>query len=332
MSNTPSLSPIDTWMSSLPQFELYQTYANTVRTRFPAFDIRSFEDARFDMAQPLHGFDASDPIDQNLIDLIVTRASHERFANDLSDYVSIHGLDRWLEQGGSVVFGTNHRQFTDDPITAETLGRIGFGNRAKTLQIVSEMICTMRLDLGEGPFNVIDKLCNISAVGHTVPRLDGNPSDALIEYRRMQNRAGRAVLETAARTPGAVTVLSVIGRHDKESKSGRTLYIHEPNRETLVAYEHPMVKVVPLCIDCPTFREGGIITPAEIHYELFDPLQITNGREDMRKILHMFRSSTQRMVGSQYKHGVKISRWKKQVAKDTALHFAQNVTTHRKNT
>lgn len=328
-TNTPQ-SISEAWMSGLPQFELYHSYASTVRSRFPAFGIRSFEEARFDMAQPLHEYDPSEAIDQDIVDMIVTPESFERFGNNLMDYIAFHGLESWLRDGGSLVFGTNHRQFTDDPITAETLGRIGFGSREKTLQVVSEMICTMKLNLGKGEFSVLDKLCNIGAVAHTVPRLDGKPSEALVAYRTSQNTAGRKVIEAAARTPGAVTVLSVVGRHDTQSKTGRTLYIHEPNRETLASYDDPMVKLIPLCINCPTFHSDGSIKPADIQYELFDPMRITDSRKDTQKILYMFREATQHMIGSNYRNGVKIRRWKKrQSFKETAMHLAHNVINRR---
>ena len=60
-----------------------------------------------------------------------------------------------------------------------------------------------------------------------------------------------------------MTVASLVARHNTKSKNGNTLFIHEPNRRTLEGYTSRNVKVVPVCIDCPTFGEDGTVAPAE---------------------------------------------------------------------
>ena len=132
------------------------------------------------MSQILHTHDPSGSIDQALVDIIVTPESHARFTGDLEAYIVKHGLRGWVVAGESLLFVTDHGQFTDVPVLAETLGRIGLGSRRTTVQVVSEMIADMSLDVGNGDFAVIDKLRNISAVVQTVPRLDGNPTDDLV--------------------------------------------------------------------------------------------------------------------------------------------------------
>jgi hypothetical protein len=165
------------WMDGLPERALHDIYADTITSRFPAFGVRDFADARFDMAQTLHSYDDCDRIDQALIDVIVTPESHDRFAEDLEAFIVKHGLRGWINSGESLVFLTDHGQFTDVPVVAETLGRIEIGQRSTTVQVVSEMISEMKLDLGAGEFAVIDKLRNISAVVQTVPRLEGSRTD-----------------------------------------------------------------------------------------------------------------------------------------------------------
>lgn len=302
------------WLDGLPEQEIYGIYTDTIAQRFAAFDVRAFEEARVDMAQTLHQYDPTQSVEQSLVDVILTRDSHERFIEDLEMYVVKHGLRGWVDAGESLLVVTDHGQFTDVPVTAETLGRIGLGDRATTVQVVSEMISQMRLDLGAGPFDVIGTLRNISAVVQTVPRLDGSPSDALRRYRDRKNASGLHVLGAVRDTEGSITVMSLVARHNVTSKNGTTLYIHEPNRRTLEGYVSPNVKVVPVCIDCPTFREDGTAAPADLRYELFEPLRVTDPRADTRTIVDQFRDATNRMFGDRYKHGVKVRSWRAQMA------------------
>jgi len=303
------------WMAGLPERALYDIDPDTLTSRFPAFGVRDFADSRFDMAQTLHSYDERDRIDQTLVDLIVKPESHERFTEDLEAFIVKHGLRGWIDSGESLVFLTDHGQFTDVPVVAETLGRIGIGQRSTTVQVVSEMISQMNLDLGVGKFAVIDKLRNISAVVQTVPRLEGHPTDDVRRYRERKNEHGLMILEAARDTEGSKTVMSLVARHNVTSKNGNTLYIHEPNRRTLEGYFSPNVKVVPMVVDCPTFGEGGAIDPAEMRYEFFRPMYVNDPREDTRTIVELYREATSRMVGDRYRNGVKVRSWRVQTAK-----------------
>ncbi len=267
------------------------------------------------MAQSLHTYDDSKSVDQALVDIIVTPESHKRFGEDLEAFISKHGLRGWIEAGESIVFLTDHGQFTDVPVLAETLGRIELGRRSTTVQVVSEMISEIELDIGDGVFPVIDTLRNIGAVVQTVPRLDGDPNDDVRAYRDRKNASALKILDSVRKTEGSITVMSLVARHNAASKNGRTLYIHEPNRRTLEGYVGSSAKIVPVCIDCPTFGEGGSVVPAEIRYEFFQPMFVTDSRQDGRKILEMFREATNRMVGHRYRHGVKVRSWRAQMAK-----------------
>ena len=203
------LSPDDgpmQWMEGLPEKELYDIYADTIRSRFPAFGVRDFAEARIDMAQTLHPHDPSKPIDQVLVNIIVTAESHDRFTDDLERFVDKHGLRGWLDYGESLLFVTDHGQFTDVPVVAETVGRIGLGHRSTTVQVVSEMISDLKIDLGQGEFDVIGRLRNISAVVQTVPRVDGSPSEGLERYRERKNAAGLNILSAVRDTQGSITV------------------------------------------------------------------------------------------------------------------------------
>lgn len=302
-------------MDRLPELALHGIYAETITNRFPAFGVREFEDARYAMAQTLHTYDDRASIDQTLLDIIVTPESHARFTEDLESFIDKHGLRGWIDSGESLVFLTDHGQFTDVPVLAETLGRVGLGRRATTVQVVSEMISQIKLDLGAGEFAVIDTLRNISSIVQTVPRLDGNPSEDVRRYRERKNNYGLSVLEAVRNTESSMTVMSLVARHNVASKNGNTLYIHEPNRRTLEGYDVENTKVVPVCIDCPTFGPGGSVVPADIRYEFFRPMFINDTREDTRKIVEMFREGTNRLVGDKYRNGVKVRSWRAQMAK-----------------
>jgi hypothetical protein len=314
MTRFASLDAPTHWLDGLPEREIYDIYVDTLAKRFPAFLVRDFDGARIDLAQTLHQHDPATSVDQDLLDAIVTPESHERLLTALESYASKHGLRGWIDAGESLLVVTDHGQFTDVPVVAETIGRVGMGNRRTTVQVVSEMISLMGLDIGHGPFDVIRTLQSISSVVQTVPRLDGAPSDALRRYRERKNAAGLHVLQAARDTEGSITVMSLVARHNTTSKNGSTLYIHEPNRRTLEGYVSPDVKVVPICVDCPTFRNDGSAVPADLRFELFDPIRIDDPRIDTRAIVQQFRNATNRLVGDRYKHGVKVRSWRAQTA------------------
>jgi len=309
MTQPSHLEASSRWLDGLPEREIYDIYRNTLARRFPAFNIRDFDDARFDMAQTLHMHDPSRAVDQTLVDAILTRESHERLLNDLDSYASKHGLRGWVDAGESLLVVTDHGQFTDVPVVAETIGRMGFGDRNTTVQVVSEMISLMGLDIGEGPYDVMRTLRHISSVVQTVPRLDGSPSDELRDYRVRKNSAGLHVLDSVRDTAGSTTVMSLVARHNVTSNNGNTLYIHEPNRRTLEGYATPNVKVIPICIDCPTFGDNGTIAPADLRFELFDPVRVKDSRSDTRAIVEHFRDATNRLAGDRYKNGIKVRSW-----------------------
>lgn len=312
MTRLPSLDAPTHWLDGLPEREIYDIYTDTLAKRFPAFQVRSFDEARIDLAQTLHRHDPASSVNQTLVDAIVTPPSYERLLDELDSYISKHGLRGWVDAGESLVVLTDHGQFTDVPVVAEIIGAMGLGDRRTTVQVVSEMISLMGLDLGEGPFDVIRTLQNISAVVQTVPRLDGAPSDDLGRYRLRKNSAGLHVLQAARNTEGSITVMSLVARHNVTSKNGNTLYIHEPNRRTLEGYVSPNVKVVPICVDCPTFQDDGSAVPADLRFELFDPIRVKEPRDDTRAIVEQFRNATNRLVGDRFKNGVKVRSWRAQ--------------------
>ncbi len=266
------------------------------------------------MAQTLHTHLEGQVVDQGLVDMILTPGSHDRFGQDLEAFVAKHGLRGWIDSGESLVFLTDHGQFTDVPVLAETLGRIGLGRRATTVQVVSEMISDIELDIGDGPFPVMEALRRISSVVQSVPRLDGDPNEDVRAYRDRKNAIALRILEAVRNTEGSMTVMSLVARHNAASKKGHTLYIHEPNRRTLEGYVGSSAKIVPVYIDCPTFGEGGSVVPAEIRYEFFQPMFVNDSRIDGRRIVEMFREATSRTVGDRYRHGVKVRSWRAQMA------------------
>lgn len=315
MNRIPADEALDRWTELLPERALYDIYAETIRTRFPAFVVRDFGAARFSMAQTLHAHDSRASIDQGLLDIIATPESHQRFTEDLEAFIVKHGLRGWINAGESLVFVTDHGQFTDVPVLAETLGRIGLGRRTTTVQMVSEMISEIALDVGFGEFPVLEMLANISSVVQSVPRLDGSPTDEVMQYRERKNGQALRMLNAVRDTEGSMTVMSLVARHNVTSKNGNTLYIHEPNRRTIEGYVDSNAKIVPVYIDCPTFGDDGSIVPAEMQYEFFRPMFVTEPRDDTRRIVEMFREATNRAVGERYPNGVKVRSWRAQMAK-----------------
>jgi hypothetical protein len=182
---------------------------------------------------------------------------------------------------------------------------------------------------------VIETLQAISNVAQTLPRLDGNPSDNLEEYRTNRNYAGKSVIKRIVETKGTTTVMSLIGRHNVESKNKKKLYIHEPNRKSLEFLMDTNIKVIPIYINCPTFGDNGEIIPAEMTYEIFEPLKIENLKRDSKQIVTMFREATKRAVGHKYPSGIQIRSWKQQKGirgarrvQAVITHANQDVTSH----
>lgn len=70
MTRLPTTDAPAHWLDGLPEREIYDIYADTVARRFPAFEVRDFDEARIDMAQTLHEYDPTGVIDQTLVDVI----------------------------------------------------------------------------------------------------------------------------------------------------------------------------------------------------------------------------------------------------------------------
>lgn len=298
--------------ADFPEQELYRVYAETIESRFPAFSVRSYGSTIRDMALPFIPYDGSQQIDQGLIDTIVTRKSHERFTEDVADHEKKHGLQSWRDYEGTTVYAVDHGQFTDVPVLAETHGIINDENRHLTTQVISKMITAMELDVGNGPFVVSDKLTHISNLLQTLPRLEGNASHSLIDYRGSENERALTVLDKITDTKGTNTIMSVIGRHNAESKNKKRLFIHEPNRKTLEALMKPHIKVVPVYIHCPTFKPDGSVEPADIQYVLFEPFTVTDAKKDTVTIVNLFKDATQQTLGHQYPSGIVVRSWRTQ--------------------
>ncbi len=318
MTNTfdPSI-----WVPQTPEHELYGIYEQTIKSRFGFFGTRPYEEAAGDFTLPLLPYDDGDSVDQDLLELIVTPESFANFIDSLDEYTSRFGLKSWLEYEGSLAFVTNHRQFTDVPVVAEAIGRLGLTSRSQTLQVVSKMITGMTLDLGQGEFVVMDKLRNISSVTQTVPRIDGPHSKGVDELRDASNEVGTQVIESALDTPGTVVVESIIGRHDVYSRSGKTLFLHEPNIRTAEILHNPKVKIIPLFFNCVTFRPDGTVVPAELGFEFHEPIHITKPADESTLIMNFFRDATRRALGSKGPR-VRIIPWRVQrlqQMRDTAM-------------
>lgn len=317
-----------------PAHELHGIYADTVARRFPVFGTLPFMDSYPGLSTAFEAHKPGLPVEQTLLDIIVTPTSREKFQTELHDMVRATGLDDWLEHFGSVAFVTNHEQFTDDPIVAETIGRMDLVEREKIIMVISKMISVMTLDLGEGEFTVTEKLRQISGLVKTVPRLDGTPSSELADFRRASNDEAADVLSGALGSTGIVLVESFIGRHDQPSEDGKTLYIHEPNLNTARLLAAPNTKVVPIYVHCPTFTpDGGINTP-DMTFKIFEPIDINPRRlrSASKHIVENFRQATQATLGDQYE-AVRVKSWTQQRAErgkrklTDALSHVPSVTT-----
>lgn len=326
MSDPGDTSP-EQWLRH-PAHELYGIYADTVSSRFSGFTVLPFMQAQASLSTPFESHLPGQPVEQDLLDVIVSRESMDGFASTMSDYIKATGIDDWLDHWGSVAFVTDHGQFTDVPITAEVLGRLGVTKRENTIQVISKMISVMSLDLGQGSFTVTDKLRQISSLVKTVPRLDGSPSKELENFREDSNTEASDVIRKALADRGVVLVESFIGRHNQVSEDGKTLYINEPNINTARLLMGRNVKVVPLYIHCPTFGDDGSISTPNMSFEIFEPIDIdpAQARTASRHIVEQFRRATENTIGEQYENGVKVKSWAQQKAERGMRKVAQVLT------
>jgi hypothetical protein len=299
------------WVPLTPERELFGIYGSTIKKRFPAFGIRDVRDAAADIMDPFLPHDPSEFIDDELLSIILTQESFDAYCQSLRRHIERHKLDSRRDIG-TLIFATDHGQFTDVPVTAEALARIEFVERPRLTQVIGLMIATMELDLGKGSFAVTSKLRGISNLLSTVPRLDGTPSKELEDYRERRNAQSTATGTAILKTAGSTLVMSAIGRHNATSKSGKTLFIHEPNQRTFDLMDGDDIWVVPTYVHCPTFRPDGRIIPANLTSELLPPIRIQDvggPRKAAHFVTEQFRNATQRSVGNHYPNGVKIRRW-----------------------
>lgn len=308
------VSSPEQWINN-PAHELHGIYADTITKRFGIFGVLPFLEAQASLMTTYEGHIPGKPVEQHLWDVIVSPGSFDRYESALGSYFKDTGLDDWLEHWGSVAIVTDHGQFTDVPVTAEAIGRLGLAGREKVLQVISQMISIMTLDLGGGGFVVTEKLRQISGLVKTVPRLDGSPSRALKDFRRESNASASDVLGEALGSRGVIAVESFIGRHNQASEDGKTLYIHEPNIRTAELLIGRHIQVVPVYIDCPTFKDDGSISTPDMTFEIFEPIGIDydNAKAASEEIVDNFRKATERTVGHKYEHGVKVKSWEQQL-------------------
>jgi len=266
--------------------ELYQIYVPVIESRFPAFNSRPEDETISDIASILLG-SAVDNINPDVLGMIVTAESFSNFTEHLGNHANDKGVVEHKANGGTVVYLTNHGQFTDIPVVGKAVGDIGLAEKSEISLVVSAMISQTEL-LG---LVVPDELRKIGGLRQTIPRLDGYPSNELVQFRQDYNAKSVAAQAKFLENSG-VEIATLVGRHDKLSGSGRTLYIHEPNQRTTEPLMNDDVLVVPVYVDCATFRPDGSFGPAEMYAEIFNPLTITDPKLDSRRMIELFKQAT----------------------------------------
>lgn len=300
-----------------PTEELYEMYAQTITDRFPSFLVRELSSVRDELDTPLLIRNREEAVEPWLIDAIATKESRERFLVALEQYLDTYSIDEWL-QSGSIVFGVDHGQFTDVPITSELFATLCPEKREHIFMVVSKMVDLLQLPFGE--LDVIPQLQKISHIIQTVPRLDRQPSKRLLKKRQNDNEDAKEILTRVLSQPGSVLVQSLIGRHNKPSDDGETLYIHEPNLETFRLMSGKNVLLIPLYIHCHTFGSDGSITPAELAFQFFPPIDfrdvkprsVIKQQRIANQVTENFRQATEGVLGRHYPGGIEIKSWQQQ--------------------
>lgn len=318
MSKVAEFSP-EMWIPKSPVTELYAMYHATIAERFRPFGSIGIADF-VEIGSPFGRYRTGKALDENTVNAFVNQESRESFQEKFAEFVVATGIDDWLEHRGSVVFGLNHDQFTDVPITAETVARIGLAPREQIVQVISRMVTQLEL-YGEGVHDEIVR--KISASLATIPRLDGSPSHSLAKYRRYWNDTADAYLQNILQAQGAVTIESVIGRHN--IVEGDTLYIHEPNIRTFeqLFKSNTDILFIPLYLSCISVQPNGNIEPGTIRFEFFEPIHGQKPEDVKDQTVEHLLNATRTHIGERYAGGVQIKTWLDQ-KKDSAGQMARD--------
>lgn len=292
MHSTPppgveSLLPIS------PEEELYRTFTARV-SDFGGFRQRPFQEARDDFIAPVHEAAQGDdlwPIElrRAMIQIIITPESYEAFRDEVQAYWQTHDLEEKL-QTHSVVFLTNHRAFSDIPVTAVAVSDFRQDDPyavQRNVQVVGRMIPGMEVDTeGTGDYNpVTPLLARAGRQVQTVPGAARSLSDEAKAQRKIWNSTAKHVIGELLQTPGNILYIAASGTHDKHEDD--KLIMQHVNRETVKLLARPNVIVVPLFFSCTSFSAEGF-EPALATYALLPPRTIdgiTDGIEDVRQIM-----------------------------------------------
>ena len=287
--------------------QLYDIYTNRIKG-MPGFRQRLFAEARDDFVKTIHeADDESDPAYiKAILDMLITPESYQEFRGDLSDYWQKHHIESKLRTH-SVCFLTNHRFFSDLPVTAATIKDIRSHDpraASRNLLIEGKLIPGMELDIfGNGQYTPVTPLIKmIARQVQTVPKLPKDATDAMKAQRLIWNDEAKSVIEKASSVPGHILYESASGTHDEASEDGKKLIMKSVNPETARLLCNPRLIIMPLYFSCDSFGSAGL-RPARAKYRLLDPRTVDK-EDEVWDIMRELAAAGTELLADEFPRGV----------------------------
>jgi len=255
---------------------MYDIYTDRISS-IGGFRQRDFTQAREDFCKTVH--EALPVGDINFIrgtlNMLVQPDSYQAFVADIAAYWNAHGLESRLKTH-SILFLTNHRAFSDLPVTAGAVCDMRHETdphaSSRNVTVVGRMIPGMEVDIfNNGDYLAVSPLLSlVTRQVQTVPKLPKDANEEMKALRFIWNTEAKAVIETATTTPGHILYEAGSGTHDEVADNGKKLIMKSVNPETARMLCSPRLIVVPLFFSCVPFGENGIAA-AEANYRLLAP-------------------------------------------------------------
>ncbi len=241
------------------------------------FRQRNFTQAKDDFSKTVHEALPVSDIEsiRGILQMLITPESYQRYIADISDYWQKHGMEARLKTH-SVAFLTNHRAFSDLPVTAGAVcdmrHEIDPHASSRNLTVVGRMIPAMEVDIFNiGQYAAVTPLLSlVTRQVQTVPRLPKDASEEMKALRFIWNSEAKSVIETAVTTPGHILYEAGSGTHDEVTENGKKLIMKSVNPETARMLCDPRLVVMPLFFNCVPFGDSGVAA-AEAKYKLLAP-------------------------------------------------------------
>lgn len=255
---------------------MYDIYAERIGS-IGGFRQREFAQAKEDFAKTVHEAQPVTNIDfiRGTLQMLIKPESFERYKSDIAAYWSEHKLESKLFTH-SIAFLTNHRAFSDLPVTAGTVCDMRHERdphaSSRNLTVVGRMIPGMEVDIfNTGQYLPVTPLLSlVTRQVQTVPKLPKDASEEMKALRFIWNTEAKTVIETAVTTPGHILFEAGSGTHDEVAEGGKKLLLKSVNPETARMLCDPRLVVIPLFFSCLPFGKDGI-EAADARYRLLSP-------------------------------------------------------------